>query len=447
MSGLRRVLVANRGEIAVRIIRACHAAGLEAVAVYSDADEHSRWVALADDAAHIGRSAAQKSYLDPDALLKAARSTDADAVHPGYGFLSENGGFARAIEEAGLVFIGPRASVLERMGDKAAARSAAVAAGVPVVPGTEPIAEPGDVARLADEVGFPLLLKAAAGGGGRGIRPVTSLDELRDALPAAQAEARSAFGDPAIYLEKAVSRARHVEVQVLADDHGGVVHLFERDCSVQRRRQKLLEEAPAPGLREETRQAITAAAVRLAEHVGYRGAGTVEFLVDGSGEFYFIEMNARVQVEHPITEMITGVDVVAEQLRIAGGEPLSLDQASIQRRGAAVELRINAEDPERDFAPTPGGIEALRLPGGPGVRVDTGITQGDRISPFYDSLIAKLACWGEDREQAYARARQALAEFHVEGVASTAGLHRRLTADPELIAGPVHTTWLEERLG
>ncbi|GAA2358577.1 acetyl-CoA carboxylase biotin carboxylase subunit [Saccharopolyspora halophila] len=447
MTGLQRVLVANRGEIAVRVIRACHVAGLEAVAVYSDADEHARWVRMADDAVHIGRSAAQKSYLDSDALLKAARTAEADAVHPGYGFLSENGAFARAIDEAGLVFIGPRPSVLEQMGDKAAARSAATAAGVPVVPGTDPIDNPEDVARLAPEIGFPLLLKASAGGGGRGIRPVRDVDELLEVLPTAQAEARSAFGDPAIYLERAVPQARHVEVQVLADDHGHAVHLFERDCSVQRRRQKLIEEAPAPGLREETRKALASAAVRLAEHVGYRGAGTVEFLVDAEGNFYFIEMNARIQVEHPITEMITGVDLVAEQLSIAAGRPLSLAQESIERRGVAVELRINAEDPERDFAPTPGEISELRLPGGPGVRVDTGITQGDRISPFYDSLITKLICWGDDRDQAYARARQALAEFHVEGVASTTGLHRRLVTDPELTAGPVHSTWLEQRLG
>ncbi|MGI8312401.1 acetyl/propionyl/methylcrotonyl-CoA carboxylase subunit alpha [Saccharopolyspora sp. ASAGF58] len=446
MTGLRRVLVANRGEIAVRIIRACHAADIEAVAVYSDADEHARWVQMADDAVHIGRSAARKSYLDPDALLKAARSTDVDAVHPGYGFLSENAAFARSIDEADLVFIGPPPAVLEQMGDKAAARRAAEAAGVPVVPGSGPITDPADAPRAALELGFPLLLKAAAGGGGRGIRPVRDAEELLDVLPGAQAEARSAFRDATIYLERAVPNARHVEVQVLADAQGNVVHLFERDCSVQRRRQKLLEEAPAPALRETTRQTITSAAVRLAEHVGYRNAGTVEFLVDSDENFYFIEMNARVQVEHPITEAITGVDVVAEQLRIAGGAPLTLDQDSIECRGAAIELRINAEDPARAFAPTPGDVTALQLPGGPGVRVDTGISQGDRISPFYDSLIAKLICWGTDRQQAYARARQALAEFHVEGVASTVALHRRLTSNAELADGPVHTMWLEQVL-
>ncbi|MER7080158.1 acetyl-CoA carboxylase, biotin carboxylase subunit [Saccharopolyspora kobensis] len=444
MTGLRRVLVANRGEIAVRIVRACHAADVEAVAVYSDADENARWVRLADEAVHIGRSAAQKSYLDSDALLKAARSADVEAVHPGYGFLSENAAFARAIVEAGLVFVGPPPSAMEQMGDKAAARRAAQAAGVPVVPGSGPVDDPDDAVRAAEEVGYPLLVKAAAGGGGRGIRPVADAAELVDVLPGARAEARSAFGDGTVYLERAVPGARHVEVQVLADEHGNAVHLFERDCSVQRRRQKLLEEAPASDLRESTRQAITSAAVRLAEHVGYRNAGTVEFLVDADENFYFIEMNTRVQVEHPITEAITGVDVIAEQLRIAGGAVLALDQDSIERRGVAIEMRINAEDPERDFAPTPGEITALHLPGGPGVRVDTGIAQGDRISPFYDSLIAKLICWGADREQAYARARQALSEFHVEGVASTISLHRGLTADPRLRAGPVHTGWLEE---
>ncbi|RKT89136.1 acetyl-CoA carboxylase, biotin carboxylase subunit [Saccharopolyspora antimicrobica] len=444
MTGLRRVLVANRGEIAVRIVRACHAAGVEAVAVYSDADENARWVQLADEAVHIGRSAAQKSYLDSDALLKAARSADVEAVHPGYGFLSENAAFARAIVEAGLVFVGPPPSAMEQMGDKAAARRAAQAAGVPVVPGSGPVDDPEDAVRVAEEVGYPLLVKAAAGGGGRGIRPVADAAELVDVLPGARAEARSAFGDGTVYLERAVPGARHVEVQVLADEHGNVVHLFERDCSVQRRRQKLLEEAPASDLRESTRQAITSAAVRLAGHVGYRNAGTVEFLVDSDENFYFIEMNTRVQVEHPITEAITGVDVIAEQLRIAGGAALTLEQDSVERRGVAIEMRINAEDPERDFAPTPGEITALHLPGGPGVRVDTGIVRGDRISPFYDSLIAKLICWGADREQAYARAGQALAEFHVGGVASTISLHRRLTADPRLRAGPVHTGWLEE---
>ncbi|MBE9375445.1 acetyl-CoA carboxylase biotin carboxylase subunit [Saccharopolyspora sp. HNM0983] len=447
MSGLRRVLVANRGEIATRIIRACHTAGIEAVAVYSDADERARWVRMADDAVHIGRSAARKSYLDVEALLKAARSTEVDAVHPGYGFLSESAEFARSIAEAGLVFIGPPASAIEQMGDKATARRTAESAEVPVVPGSGPVTELADAEKVAASVGYPMLVKAAAGGGGRGIRPVRNGAELAEVLPTAQAEAQSAFGDGTIYLERAVPGARHVEVQVLADDHGTVLHLYERDCSVQRRRQKLIEEAPAPALQESTREAITSAAVRLARHVGYRNAGTVEFLVDSEENFFFIEMNTRVQVEHPITEMITGVDIVAEQLRIAGGRALSITQDEVQRRGTAVELRINAEDPERDFTPTPGDIAEFELPGGPGVRIDTGMAQGDRISPFYDSLIAKLACWGADRDQAYARARQALEEFHVSGVSSTIDLHRQLTVAEDLRKGPVHVNWLEQWLG
>ncbi|WP_433868782.1 acetyl-CoA carboxylase biotin carboxylase subunit [Saccharopolyspora sp. CA-218241] len=447
MTGLGRVLVANRGEIAVRTIRACHALGVEAVAVYSDADEHSRWVRIADHAVHIGRSAASKSYLDGEALLKAAKQSECDAVHPGYGFLSESAEFARSVLDAGLVFVGPTPEAIERMGDKATARRTARDAGVSVVPGSGAVADLAEAEAAAGDVGYPMLIKAAAGGGGRGIRPVRDGAELAAVLPSAQAEARSAFGDGTTYLERAIPHARHIEVQVLADEHGNAVHLFERDCSVQRRRQKLIEEAPAPGLHEVTRQAITTAAVRLAHHVGYRGAGTVEFLVDAEENYYFIEMNTRVQVEHPITEAITGVDVVAEQLRIAGGAPLSFAQDEVDRRGAAVELRINAEDPDQDFAPSPGTIERLDLPGGPGVRVETGVVRGDRISPFYDSLIAKLVCWGADRDQAYARARQALAELELEGVHSTVPLHRRLVADAELRAGPVHTLWLEQRLG
>jgi len=445
VSGLRRVLVANRGEIAVRIVRACHEAGLEAVAVHSDADEHARWVRLADHAVRIGPSPAAKSYLDSAALLSAAREARVDAVHPGYGFLSENAEFARAVREAGLALVGPPAEAIELMGDKATARATAREAGVPVIPGSEPVADLDFAQAAAAEIGYPVLVKAAAGGGGRGIRPVSSPEELAEVLPAAQAEARSAFGDDTAYLERSLTRPRHVEVQVLADDHGDVVHVHERDCSVQRRRQKLLEEAPAPGLRERTRELLADSAVRLARHVGYRGAGTVEFLVDADENVHFMEMNTRIQVEHPISEAITGVDLVAEQLRIAAGEPISFRQDELTRTGAAVELRINAEDPDRDFAPCPGEITELDLPGGPGVRVDTGLVRGDRITPFYDSLIAKLICWGADREQAFARARQALRELRIEGIASTIPLHRRLVEDPDLLAGPVHTTWLEER--
>ncbi|TVT19177.1 acetyl-CoA carboxylase biotin carboxylase subunit [Amycolatopsis acidiphila] len=441
---MRRVLVANRGEIALRIIRACHHAGFEAVAAYSDADTASRWVELADDAVHIGGSPAAKSYLNADAVLDAAKRSGADAIHPGYGFLAENAAFARRVAEAGLTFVGPPAEVIEKMGDKATARRMAQEAGVPVVPGSDPVTSVEAAEAAAAEVGFPLLVKASAGGGGRGIRPVGAPDELAAVLPTAQAEASAAFGDGTVYLERLIERARHIEVQVLADHHGNAVHAFERDCSVQRRRQKLIEEAPAPGLPAEVRTAITDAAVRLARHVGYRNAGTVEFLLAEDGQFHFIEMNTRIQVEHPITECVTGVDLVAEQLRIASGAPLSFAQDDLALTGAAVELRINAEDPDADFRPAPGELSVFDLPGGPGVRVDTGFTAGDRISPFYDSMIAKLVCWGATREEALSRARQAVAELRFEGVPSTAGLHARLL--PQLAPGPVHTRWLEEWL-
>ncbi|MBB3664639.1 acetyl-CoA carboxylase biotin carboxylase subunit [Prauserella sediminis] len=443
---MRRVLVANRGEIAVRIIRAAHAAGLETVAVYSDADAQGRWVQLADTAVHIGKSAAAKSYLNSAALVEAAVSTGADAVHPGYGFLSERPGAAKEFADAGLTFVGPAVSTIEMMGDKAAARDAAKRAGVPVVPGSGAVGDVDEALAAAEDVGYPVLVKAAAGGGGRGIRPVASRDELAEVLPAAQAEARSAFSDDTVYLERAIDGARHIEVQILADHAGNVVHTFERDCSVQRRRQKLIEEAPAPGLAAETRASINDAAVRLARQVGYVGAGTVEFLLTPSGEFFFIEMNTRIQVEHPISEAITGVDLVSEQLRIAAGEPVSFSQDEVQIRGAAVELRINAEDPDNRFQPTPGDLSRLDLPGGPGVRVDTGFVAGDRISPFYDSMIAKLICSGPDRDTALARGRQALAELRVEGVPTTVSMHRRLLDEPDLRAGAVHTKWLEELL-
>ena len=442
MTAPRRVLVANRGEIALRIVRACRTAGIEAVAAYSDADADARWVRLADAAERLGGSPAAKSYLNTEAVLRAAKESGADAVHPGYGFLSENAGFARSVADAGLLFVGPPPDVIEKMGDKATARRIAEEAGVPVVPGSGPVDDVAQARAAAAEIGYPLLVQAAAGGGGRGIRPVGGPDDLAEVLPTARAEATSSFGDGAVYLERLVERARHIEVQILADAHGNVVHAYERDCSVQRRRQKLIEEAPAPGLAPQIRSAITAAAVRLARHVGYRSAGTVEFLLGEDGSFYFIEMNTRIQVEHPVTECVTGLDLVAEQLRIAAGEPLTVAQDDIALTGAAIELRINAEDPDNGFLPSPGELLGFDLPGGPGVRVDTGFSPGDRISPFYDSMIAKLVCWGADREHALARARQALAELRIEGVHSTAGLHERLLDDPELRAGEVHTGWL-----
>jgi acetyl-CoA carboxylase biotin carboxylase subunit len=403
-------------------------------------------VELADAAEHIGKSAASKSYLNGDALLRAAESSGADAVHPGYGFLSENAAFARRVQDAGLIWIGAPPEVIERMGDKAAARRTAEEAGVPIVPGSGPVDGLDQAREAAAEIGYPLLVKAAAGGGGRGIRPVAHEAELAEVLPTAQAEASAAFGDGTVYLERLIGRARHIEVQVLADGHGNAVHAFERDCSVQRRRQKLVEEAPAPGLDPAVRSAITGAAVRLAVHVGYRGAGTVEFLLAEDGSFHFMEMNTRIQVEHPVTECVTGLDLVAEQLRLAAGGPLSVGQDGIALAGAAVELRINAEDPDEDFRPTPGELARFDLPGGPGVRVDTGFVPGDRISPFYDSMIAKLVCWGADRDQALSRARQALAELRVDGVRSTAPLHARILSAEDFQKAAVHTRWLEEWL-
>lgn len=441
-----RVLVANRGEIAVRIIRAAHTLGWEAVAVYSDADAEALWVTLADAAVHVGPSQARQSYLDVDAILEAARESGCTLVHPGYGFLSERPEFARRVAEAGLTFVGPSGDVIAAMGDKASARRTAERAGVPVVPGSEVLTDPAEAGRVAEELGFPVLVKAAAGGGGRGIRVVREAAELDDAVGTSQAEASSAFGDDSVYLERAIERARHIEVQVLADTHGSVVHLFERDCSVQRRRQKLLEEAPAPGLSSDLREEMTAAAVRLAAEVGYEGAGTVEFLVEGE-RFYFIEMNTRIQVEHPVTEMVTGVDLVAEQLRVAAGEPLSVTQEEITLTGAALELRVNAEDPDQDFFPSPGEITRLDLPNGPGVRVDSGFVVGGQIAPFYDSLLAKVIVLGQDRPQALARARQALTEMKVEGVTTTRSMHLDLLDDSELQRGGVSTTWYEERQG
>ena len=436
------VLIANRGEIALRIVRACRDLRLRSVAVYSDADAGAAHVRHADAAVHIGKSSASKSYLNVDALLAAASEAGVDAVHPGYGFLSENAGFARAVAEAGLVWVGPPAEVIERMGDKAAARTTAEAAGVPVVPGSGVVASVDDAVAAAEQVGYPVLVKASAGGGGRGIRPASDESELRRVVDEARREASSAFGSDAVYVERALQHPKHVEVQLLADTHGAVVHVGERDCSLQRRRQKLVEEAPAPGLDPALRERMCTAAVSLAQEVGYVGAGTVEFLVEDA-EFFFIEMNTRIQVEHPVSELVTGVDLVAEQLRVAGGEALSVAQDDVVVRGAAVEFRVNAEDPDDDFLPSPGEITALELPGGPGVRVDTALAVGDVIPPFYDSMVAKLAVWGPDRATALARARRALAEYRVEGVPTTIGLHRRLVDEPALVAGDHDITTLE----
>ncbi|CAJ8888114.1 acetyl-CoA carboxylase biotin carboxylase subunit [Burkholderia pseudomallei] len=443
-SRIGTVLVANRGEIAVRVIRAAHELGMRAVAAVSDADRDSLAARMADEAVHIGPSHAAKSYLDPAAMLAAARQCGADAIHPGYGFLSENADFAAQVEAAGLIFVGPPARVIATMGDKARARETARRAGVPTVPGSEGVVASLDGAReVAARIGYPVMIKAAAGGGGRGIRVAHDAAQLAAQLPLAQREAQAAFGDGGVYLERFIARARHIEVQILGDGEN-VIHLFERECSLQRRRQKILEEAPSPSLTPALRDALCASATRLARQVSYRGAGTLEYLFDDArGELYFIEMNTRIQVEHPVTEAVTGVDLVREMLRIADGEPLRFAQGDIALRGAALECRINAEDPLQDFRPNPGRIDALVWPAGPGVRIDSLLYPGYTVPPFYDSLLAKLIVHDESRPAALARAARALRELRIDGVKTTAPLHRALLDDADVRAGRYHTNYLE----
>jgi len=444
---MKRVLVANRGEIAIRIVRAARDLGIESVAVHSTADAAAPHVRLADTALEIGPPPAGKSYLSIPALLDAARESGAEAVHPGYGFLSERADFAAACEQAGLAFVGPASGHIELMGDKARAREAARDAGVPTIPGSAgAVADAVEAAAVAGDIGYPVALKAAGGGGGRGIRIAADEVELRAGYAVASREASGAFDDGRIYLERFVSPARHVEVQVLGDGSSWV-HLHERECSLQRRRQKVVEESPAPGLAAATRAGLCDAAVALCEAVGYRSAGTVEFLVDASsGEFFFIEMNTRIQVEHPVTELVTGIDLVAEQLRIAAGEPLRLRQADVAPRGCALELRLNAEDPANGFLPSPGTADVVRLPSGPWVRVDGWLEPGAEVPPFYDSLLAKVVVWGEDRDGALARARRAMAELEVEGIKTTAPLLSSLLREDWFAAGDFHTATLEEWL-
>jgi acetyl-CoA carboxylase, biotin carboxylase subunit len=443
---VRKVLIANRGEIAVRVIRACREVDLRTVAVYSEADEHALHVRRADEAVCIGKAAARHSYLNVDALLAAARETGADAIHPGYGFLSESAQFAAACEAAQLTFVGPSARAIEEMGDKSAARSLAREAGVPTVPGTSHAAGADELLAAGEEVGYPVMIKAVAGGGGRGIRVARTPDELTQFVPVAEREAESAFGDGSLYLEKFLEDPRHVEVQVLADHHGNVIHLYERECSLQRRRQKIIEEAPSPVLSPETRRAICESAVRIARAGGYTNAGTVEFLLDDEENFYFIEMNARLQVEHGITELVTGVDLVRSQLLVAAHERLDVSQGDVTTSGSSIEFRINAEDPERDFFPSPGQVLRLELPGGPGVRVDTALYAGYTVVPFYDSLICKLIVWAPNRGQAIARGRRALEELEIEGIKTTVPLHLNLVNDPNFALGAVHTGYLEQVL-
>ncbi len=442
---MQKVLVANRGEIAVRVIRACRELDLASVAVFSTADEHALHVRLADEAVCVGPPHARESYLNQQAIIAAAQTTGADAVHPGYGFLAENAPFAAACRDEGLVWVGPSPEAIEAMGDKARARQIAAGADAPTIPGSDGTASLEEALEVAGTIGYPVLIKAAAGGGGRGIRAARDEIELAELVGQAAMEAEAAFGDSSVYLEKLLVDARHVEVQVLGDSHGNLIHLFERECSLQRRRQKLLEESPAPALDPETRAAMTEAALRIAEAANYENAGTIEFLLDRDGAFYFIEMNTRIQVEHPVTELVTGVDLVKEQLRIAAGEPLSIAQEEVELDGAAIEVRINAEDPARAFLPSPGEITALALPGGPGVRIDTAAFAGYHVPPFYDSLVAKLICWGRDRDEAIARTRRALGELVVEGISTTVPFHIELLDDPAVRAGDYHVEFLEQR--
>jgi acetyl-CoA carboxylase biotin carboxylase subunit len=439
-----KVLVANRGEVAVRIVRALRELGVKSLVVYSDADKDTLAVQLADESVCIGPTPSAQSYLSIPAIIGAATSRKAEAVHPGYGFLAENATFARACANSGLVFIGPSPEAIEMMGDKNTARETMKRIGVPTVPGSDGmVTSVEEAVRIAEEVGYPVLIKASAGGGGKGMRVVTSADQMETAFAAARTEAAAAFANDAVYLEKYLSSPRHIEIQVLADAQGNALHLCERDCSIQRRHQKLLEEAPSPAVGPELRERMGKAALEAVHEVSYLGAGTVEFLLDGSGHFYFMEMNTRVQVEHPITEAITGTDIIKEQVRIAAGEPISfLDRVPFVPNGHAIEFRINAEDPFKNFLPNPGTISALALPGGPGVRVDTHIFTGYTVPPSYDSLIAKLVVWGSDRAEAIARGRRALEELRIEGIQTTASFHRRVLDERDFIAGQVHTDYI-----
>jgi acetyl-CoA carboxylase biotin carboxylase subunit len=439
-----KILIANRGEIAVRILRACRDMGVPAVVAFSEADRESLAVRMADEAICIGPAEARKSYLNQPAVVSAALIAGCDAIHPGYGFLSEDAGFAEVCAAHELHFIGPRAEVLERFGSKFAVRRMLAANGLPTVPGSQGIlGDLRDALEQASAAGYPVLLKPSAGGGGRGMRLVRSPREMETSLPLSRSEAQAAFGDDSVYFEKWIEESRHVEVQVLIDRHGNGIHLGERDCSVQRRHQKIIEEAPSPAMSQDARERLRDLAVRSVLAAGYENVGTLEFLLDGDGSFYFIEINCRIQVEHPITEMLTGVDLITEQIRLAAGEPLTLRQEEVQLRGHAIEFRINAEDPGDNFAPQAGTIEELQLPGGPGVRVDTHLYPGYEVPPYYDSLLAKLIVWGETREIALARSRRALAEFQLTGIKSNLPFHRGIIDNAAFLGGEVSTNLLD----
>jgi acetyl-CoA carboxylase, biotin carboxylase subunit len=440
----KKILIANRGEIAVRIIRACRDLNISPVAVYSEADAAALHVRLADEAVCVGPAASTESYLNIAAIIGAATSTNADAIHPGYGFLAENAEFAREVTKAGLIFIGPNAEAMEVMGSKTSARKAAVAAGVDVVPGTvEALTSFAEASATAEKFGYPVMLKASAGGGGKGMRLVTDPAELRSAFETAQSEAASAFGDSALYLEKAIERPRHIEIQIFADTQGNVVHLGERECSIQRRHQKVIEECPSPINDTGLRERMGTAAVKIAQAVNYTGAGTVEFLLaDATREFYFLEMNTRLQVEHPVTELVTGIDLVREQINVATGAPLSFKQEDVTWQGHAIECRVYAEDPNNNFFPSPGRITYLQTPAGPGIRDDSGVDASSEVSIHYDSLISKLAAWGRNRAEAVNRLRRALAEYHVGGIKTTLPFFRQIVSDEEFIAGRLDTGFI-----
>lgn len=441
----KKLLIANRGEIAVRIIRACRELGITTAAVFSEADRESLHVKLADEAYCIGPASATESYLNMTNLMSTATLIEADAIHPGYGFLAENPDFAELCAACGITFIGPHPEAISKMGDKTTARETMKAAGVPVVPGTEGLIEDVEEARMtAAEIGYPVIVKATAGGGGKGMRVVHTEEELVHAIRLASQEAAANFGNAGVYLEKYLLEPRHVEIQVLADQYGNVVHLGERDCSIQRRYQKLIEETPSPAVDATLRERMGQAAVAAAQAVNYTGAGTVEFLLDKENNFYFMEMNTRIQVEHPVTEMVTGVDLIKEQIRVAAGEPLSFRQEDVILNGWAIECRINAEDPSRGFMPSPGKVQFYLPPGGMGVRVDSSAYPGYSISPFYDSMIAKLIVWGKDRSEALIRMRRALSEFTIEGVSTTIPYHLKVLNHPKFVEGDFHIQFLEQ---
>ena len=444
MTRFRKILIANRGEIAVRVMRACRELDIATVAVYSEADRTALHVRQADEAVAIGPAPSRESYLRIDRILEAARKTGADAIHPGYGFLAENAAFARACEDAGIVFIGPRSATIALMGEKTSARRVAVAAGVPVVPGSlEPLDDVGAIGREAGRIGYPIMLKATAGGGGKGLRLVARPEDLPAALARARGEAKSAFGDDSVYIEKAIARPRHIEIQVLADTHGTAVHLFERECSIQRRHQKVIEESPSPFLTPELRERMGRLAVALVREAGYVNAGTLEFLVDAEKNPYFLEMNTRLQVEHPVTELVTGLDLVQLQIAVAQGEPLPFRQQELQQRGHAIECRVYAEDPDSGFLPSPGRILALRVPGGPGVRDDSGVYEGYEVPIHYDPLISKLITHGRSREHALRRMQRAVAEYKVLGIKTTLPFFERVLRHPDFVAGDFDTSFVE----